>query len=261
MNIITNCKDVEVHEKGWGREIWCYNGREYCSKVLVFDKIGASFSFHYHLKKTETWYVGYGVFKLDYYDLTKGKENSIELRIGDIVTIFPGEPHKLTAIGEVPGYIFEASTQHFEDDSYRIAPGDSQKVQRVFTNGCFDLIHSGHIRLLTYCKTLGRVIVGLNSDSSVKRLKGEGRPIKTEEERKEILEALSCVDEVYIFDENTPFELIKHLKPNILVKGGDYKLEDIVGIELVDKVILFPYVEGHSTTNTIKVLKDRNNAI
>ena len=93
----------------------------------------------------------------------------------------------------------------------------------VFTNGCFDIVHRGHIELLKYCREIGSyVVVGLNSDDSVKKLKGEQRPYFNQEDRKILLENLSCVDEVHIFNEETPYNLISELKPDIIVKGGDY---------------------------------------
>jgi len=128
---------------------------------------------------------------------------------------------------------------------------------KVFTNGCFDILHRGHLELLEYCSKIacpamgGWVIVGLNSDDSVKRLKGSGRPINNEKDRKYMLEALKYVDEVRVFNESTPLELIKKIKPNIIVKGGDYKKEEVVGADLCD-VRIFNFVEDHSTTNIIK---------
>ena len=123
----------------------------------------------------------------------------------------------------------------------------------VFTNGCFDILHRGHVEYLQKAKELGDLLIlGLNSDLSVKRLKGENRPINNEEDRAIILSALECVDYVVIFDEDTPFELIKNLKPDILVKGGDYKLEDVIGREFAKETILIDFVDGYSTTKTIK---------
>lgn len=110
--------------------------------------------------------------------------------------------------------------------------------------------------LLQYCKTLGDVIVGLNSDKSVKRIKGSERPINNENDRKFMLESLSCVDKVIIFNENTPYELIKKIKPNIIVKGGDYSVESVVGNDLCE-VRIFNYVKGYSTTKTIQNIIDR----
>jgi len=121
----------------------------------------------------------------------------------------------------------------------------------VFTNGCFDVIHRGHIELLKYCKSLGYVVVGLNSDSSVKRLKGSNRPIFNVNDRREVLLSCRYVDEVIVFDEDTPYELISQVEPNIIVKGGDYKIEDVVGNDLAE-VKIFKYIDGYSTTNTLK---------
>jgi D-beta-D-heptose 7-phosphate kinase/D-beta-D-heptose 1-phosphate adenosyltransferase len=127
----------------------------------------------------------------------------------------------------------------------------------VFTNGCFDIIHSGHIRYLREAKTLGDVlIVGLNSDSSVGKIK-PGRPIVPQDERAEVLSALEMVDYVTIFDEKTPYKTIKLLMPDILVKGGDWKIEDIVGADLVDEVYSLPYIRGLSTTGIIDRIVSR----
>lgn len=130
----------------------------------------------------------------------------------------------------------------------------------VFTNGCFDLIHKGHIYLLKEAKKLGDVlIVGLNSDSSIKKIKGKGRPILKEKERSFIIDNIKGVDYVVIFNEKTPFKLIKEIKPDILVKGGDYKEEEIVGGEFVKKrkgkVIIIPYLNGFSTSKIIERIK------
>jgi D-beta-D-heptose 7-phosphate kinase/D-beta-D-heptose 1-phosphate adenosyltransferase len=128
---------------------------------------------------------------------------------------------------------------------------------KIFTNGCFDILHIGHIKLLNYAKSLGnQLIVGLNSDESIKRIKGANRPINKEEDRKFVLENLKSVDDVIIFSEDTPIELIKTLKPDIIVKGGDYSSEQVVGKELA-KVIIFNYINGYSTTQTIKNISNR----
>ncbi len=126
----------------------------------------------------------------------------------------------------------------------------------VFTNGCFDIIHKGHVRYLRQAKSLGDIlIVGLNSDGSVKRIK-PGRPINPEDDRAEVLSSLEMVDYVVIFEEDTPYELIKFLRPHILVKGGDWKVDDIIGSDLVEKTVSLPYVEGVSTTEIIKKIKN-----
>lgn len=122
----------------------------------------------------------------------------------------------------------------------------------VFTNGCFDVLHQGHRKLLQEAKELGDLlVVGLNSDDSIKRLKGETRPINSVGHRVEALTALPFVDAVIVFEEETPLELLQELRPDILVKGGDYLPEEIVGRELVDEVVVIPLVEGVSTTNLL----------
>ncbi|MEO0276023.1 MAG: D-glycero-beta-D-manno-heptose 1-phosphate adenylyltransferase [candidate division WOR-3 bacterium] len=130
----------------------------------------------------------------------------------------------------------------------------------VFTNGCFDLIHKGHIYLLKEAKKFGDVlIVGLNSDSSIKKIKGKGRPILKEKERGFIIDNIKGVDYVVIFNEKTPFKLIKEIKPDILVKGGDYKENEVVGGEFVKKrkgrVVIIPYLKNFSTTKIIERIK------
>lgn len=128
----------------------------------------------------------------------------------------------------------------------------------VFTNGCFDIIHRGHIDLLQYCKSIGnRVIVGLNSDESVKQLKGPTRPFFKQEDRKRVLEALKFVDEVAIFNQPTPYELIKKLGPNIIVKGGDYIPEQVIGNDLCE-VRIFNYLDGYSTTSILNNITKEN---
>lgn len=132
----------------------------------------------------------------------------------------------------------------------------------VFTNGCFDLLHLGHIRYLQEAKNLGDcLIVGLNSDSSVRALKGEKRPLVPQQERAEIISSLSCVDYVVIFDELTPENLILSLKPHLQVKGGDYKIEEIPERKAVEsyggKVVIVPYVKGYSTTNLVEKILEQ----
>ena len=127
----------------------------------------------------------------------------------------------------------------------------------VFTNGCFDILHAGHIDYLEKSRALGnKLIVGLNSDQSVRKLKGLSRPINNQEDRKKMLEALRCVDEVIIFDEDSPYDLIGRLRPNILTKGGDYSIDKIRSRSLVEEVVIIPYKEGYSTTNIINRIKN-----
>lgn len=131
-----------------------------------------------------------------------------------------------------------------------------QNSNIVFTNGCFDILHKGHVSYLQKAKKLGDIlVVGLNSDSSVRALKGENRPINSQEDRAFLLASLECVDYVIIFDELTPYELIKSISPKILVKGADYKGKEVVGSEFAQEVKLIDFVEGKSTTNLIKKIK------
>ncbi len=127
----------------------------------------------------------------------------------------------------------------------------------VFTNGCFDIMHIGHIDYLNKARRLGtKLILGLNSDASVKRLKGEKRPVNAQNERALMLAALQCVDAVVVFDEDTPEKLISVVCPDYLVKGGDYNVEDIVGRQFSKEVLTIPFVEGFSTTSLISKIKE-----
>ena len=136
-----------------------------------------------------------------------------------------------------------------------VAELQSQGKKIVFTNGCFDLIHAGHVRYLREAKSLGDVLViGLNSDSSVSSIK-PGRPVTPENERSEVLASLEMVNYVTLFNEDTPYELIKEIRPDVLVKGADWNVEDIVGKDLVKEVRTIPFVEGISTSNIIKKIQ------
>ena len=132
--------------------------------------------------------------------------------------------------------------------------GNGRTMKTIFTNGVFDIIHVGHIRLFTWAKSLGdRLVVGLNSDKSTRRLKGEGRPINNEHDRIFVLNSIKYIDDILVFDEDTPYELIKRVKPYMIVKGSDYKYEDVVGRDLAE-VYLVPH-SGHSTTELLKIMK------
>lgn len=130
------------------------------------------------------------------------------------------------------------------------------KNRIVFTNGCFDILHRGHIEYLSLARDKGEIlIIGLNSDASVKRIKGEGRPVQDEDSRALVLASLRIVDAVVLFDEDTPYELIKFVQPDVLVKGGDYTEETIVGADIVKasggEVVVIPFVEGYSTSKIL----------
>jgi len=136
------------------------------------------------------------------------------------------------------------------------------RQKMVFTNGCFDVLHFGHVHYLLQAKELGDIlVVGLNSDDSVRRLKGPSRPINGEKERAFVLAALACVDYVVVFEEDTPKELIETVRPDVLVKGGDYALDQIVGADFVTRnggtVTTLPFVEGFSSTRIIEQLNTK----
>ena len=135
-----------------------------------------------------------------------------------------------------------------------------QNEKIVFTNGCFDLLHAGHVQYLAQARSLGnRLVLGLNSDASVKRLKGNHRPINDEKTRSFILAALEIIDFVVVFDEETPINLIENINPDVLVKGGDYTIDTIVGADIVLKngsqVQVLSFLEGYSTTNIEQKIK------
>jgi D-beta-D-heptose 7-phosphate kinase/D-beta-D-heptose 1-phosphate adenosyltransferase len=136
----------------------------------------------------------------------------------------------------------------------------------VFTNGVFDLVHRGHVEYLEEAATLGdRLVVGVNADASVRRLKGEGRPLIPDHERAELIGALACVDLTVLFDEDTPERLIHEVRPDVLVKGGDWAIDQIVGRESVEshggRVLTIPIREGHSTTALVARIRAGRSAL
>ncbi|MBW3534204.1 MAG: D-glycero-beta-D-manno-heptose 1-phosphate adenylyltransferase [Gemmatimonadetes bacterium] len=140
--------------------------------------------------------------------------------------------------------------------------GRPREERVVFTNGCFDLLHPGHVLYLHQARALGdALVVGLNTDASVRRLKGPGRPLVGQEARAVVLAGLGCVDAVTLFDEDTPRELVAALLPDVLVKGGDYAERDVVGRDEVraagGEVRVLPFVEGHSTTDIVRRIRER----
>jgi rfaE bifunctional protein nucleotidyltransferase chain/domain len=149
-------------------------------------------------------------------------------------------------------------------DYLEIIQKEREKEKKiVFTNGCFDIIHAGHVDYLEKAKSLGDfLVVGLNSDESVKRLKGPTRPVNPVEQRKKVLQALKPVDLVIVFEEDTPERLIKEIKPDVLVKGGDWKIENIVGADFVmsygGKVYTIDFVYDTSTTKIIEKVKNES---
>jgi D-beta-D-heptose 7-phosphate kinase/D-beta-D-heptose 1-phosphate adenosyltransferase len=170
-------------------------------------------------------------------------------------------------LDEVDEYI--SSIHKSSSDSHLKSLNQIEKISQkyknsgkkvVFTNGCFDILHIGHVKYLEVAKSFGDILIlGLNSDESVKRLKGPTRPINNEYDRAYILAALECVDYVVTFEDDTPYELIKAVKPNILVKGGDYEGKEVVGSDIADELRLVDFVDGKSTTNIIRKINTNSN--
>jgi rfaE bifunctional protein nucleotidyltransferase chain/domain len=147
------------------------------------------------------------------------------------------------------------TTVNWNELKQRVEKLKTEGKKLVFTNGCFDIIHAGHIRYLKEAKALGDVlIVGLNSDKSVSAIK-PGRPVNPQDQRAEVLSSLEMIDYVTMFDEETPYALIKLLQPDILVKGGDWKKEDIVGSDIAKETHSLPYIKGISTTEIIEKIR------
>ena len=145
-----------------------------------------------------------------------------------------------------------ASTQSVKHTGTYVLTKQDVERTKVFTNGCFDIVHRGHIEMLKASKQLGDwLVVGVNTDQSVKRLKGESRPVNNESDRKVMLDSLDFVEEVILFDEDTPLKLIQRVQPNIITKGGDYTVDTVVGNQLA-KVVILPTVDDYSTTKTIQ---------
>ena len=138
-----------------------------------------------------------------------------------------------------------------------IARMKKQGKRVVFTNGCFDILHVGHVEYLSRARKLGdALVIGMNSDKSVRRLKGSGRPVNNQKDRAKVLSALGFVDHVVIFDEDTPEKLVRKLIPNILVKGADWKNKAVAGVDFLKerggKIVFIPFVDGYSTTSLLK---------
>ena len=179
--------------------------------------------------------------------------------VGKIGTVPIAQHELIAALTPSSGITSAEKVLDFERVQRRVAEWRAAGETVVFTNGCFDLLHVGHITLLEDCRRFGsKLVLGLNTDASVSRLKGPSRPIVGENERARVMSALAAVDAVVLFDEPTPLELIRALKPNVLVKGGDYTIETVVGHEEVlasgGRVEIVPTVEGFSTTNIVKKL-------
>ncbi len=155
---------------------------------------------------------------------------------------------------------YESSLNKSTSDEHTLSEELKARGKKIiFTNGCFDILHAGHVRYLETAKSYGDILIlGLNSDRSVTTLKGEGRPINIQMDRAYILAALEAVDYVVVFDEDTPYNLIKAIKPHVLVKGGDYEGKEVVGQDIADELKLVQFVDGKSTTRTIEKIQKNN---
>jgi len=200
------------------------------------------------------------------YCISKGKDivSSIEfanLAAGVVVGKLGSATATLEEIEEYKSSLHKSSIEsHIKTKSQLKTTLERLKKQNrkiVFTNGCFDILHKGHVSYLDVAKSFGDVLIlGLNSDESVKRLKGENRPINIQDDRAFVLAALESVDYVVIFDEDTPYELIKMVKPDILVKGADYEGKEVVGSDIAKEVKLVEFIDGKSTTKTIQKINE-----
>jgi D-beta-D-heptose 7-phosphate kinase/D-beta-D-heptose 1-phosphate adenosyltransferase len=179
--------------------------------------------------------------------------------VGKMGTVPIAQHELVQALTPSSGITSAEKILDFERVQLRVAEWRAAGETVVFTNGCFDLLHVGHIALLEDCHRFGsKLVLGLNTDASINRLKGPTRPIVGEHERARVMSALAAVDAVVLFDEDTPLRLIQALKPNVLVKGGDYTVETVVGHQDViaagGRVEIVPLVQGFSTTNIVKKL-------
>ena len=246
-------------KKGWGYElIWATN-EKYCGKIMVFEKVGAKFSMHFHKEKEETWFVNSGRFLLKWIDTNDATIHSKELVQGDKWHNPPLQPHQLEALEEM-SEIFEVSTADSVEDNYRIFPGNSQQTgKRIIVNGSFDIVHKGHVNLLNYAKSLGNyLLVAIDTDARIKELKGEDRPVNQLDERLHLLHNLKAVDEVVYFDsEQQLVDIIKNYNPDVMVKGSDYKNKRIVGAEYCNSIEFYEIENGYSTTNKIQDITNR----
>jgi len=203
------------------------------------------------------------------YCLSQGKdiETSMEfanLAAGVVVGKIGSATATLEEIEEYKGTLHKSSIEShiktFNEISKTVERLKEKKKKIVFTNGCFDILHKGHVQYLDKAKSFGDVLIlGLNSDASVKALKGENRPINCEEDRGYILAALESVDYVVLFTEDTPYNLINIIQPDVLVKGGDYEGKEVVGSDIAQEVKLVQFVDGKSTTKTIEKIQSSNN--
>ena len=186
-------------------------------------------------------------FKTEVYDITGAGDSTLAGLVYGLVN-----DKELDESLEIASKVAGVAVCH--QGTYSVKEADV-KEKVVFTNGCFDILHLGHLKLLKFAKSKGdKLVVAINSDDSVKKLKGDGRPKFNQEDRKAMLESLAIVDEVIIFEDDTPYNLIKTIKPDIIVKGGDYTVETTVGNDLAE-VLIFPRVKDYSTSKILEETK------
>jgi rfaE bifunctional protein nucleotidyltransferase chain/domain len=246
-------------DKGWGYEIiWATNDK-YCGKIMIFEKVGSKFSMHFHREKEETWFVNSGKFMLHWIDTKDASLHQKELAKGDTWHNPPLQPHQLEAL-EPNSEIFEVSTADSVEDNYRVFPGNSQKSnKKIVVNGSFDILHRGHIELLKHAKSLGNyLLVCIDTDSRIKELKGDQRPINSQSDRQLLLESMDCVDKVVLFNSEKELEdILEQYQPDIMVKGSDYKDKRIVGKQFCKLIEFYETVDGYSTTKKIQDITNR----
>jgi D-beta-D-heptose 7-phosphate kinase/D-beta-D-heptose 1-phosphate adenosyltransferase len=180
--------------------------------------------------------------------------------VGKVGTVPIARHELITELTPSSGYSTSEKVLELEQLQMRVKNWRESGETIVFTNGCFDILHVGHIKLLEECRRFGsKLVLGLNADDSISRLKGPERPIVKERERARVMAALAAIDAVVLFAEDTPLELIRAIRPDVLVKGGDYSIETVVGAEDVlaagGRVEIVPTVQGHSTTNIVNKMK------
>ena len=266
--ILTKCKNVYVDPKqGFSRYIGAFlvkpNMKEYVEWFGEFNYVDAKD----YLKEYDwEWLVvtdgADGIHIVNSTDHWHCKEEVLEVAdvsgAGDtVMAIIAHGLNKGKTVPDSCALACYGASRVVEKRGVTVVTKDDLNRGVVWTNGVFDILHTGHLKLLRHAATLGKkLIVGINSDNSVKRLKGETRPINDEFKRKEQLEQLGFIDEVVIFDGDTPIDEITKIRPDIIVKGGDYTVETVVGHKIA-RVEIFPIVEGYSTTETIEKLNEK----
>jgi len=196
----------------------------------------------------------------DYRDAVKISNFAAAISVSKIGTYVVSADEIFDWLEEEMGFRKKDTVTTFEDLEIQLKKWRRNGAKIVFTNGCFDILHRGHVDYLQRAKVLGDyLVVGVNTNRSVRELKGKTRPVNDENDRAFLLASLRCVDRVVLFDDNTPYELIKMVEPDILVKGGDYREDEVVGREYAKKTVILPLVEGYSTTGIIAKAEQSKN--